>query len=57
MTQVLAKNGFETDKLSAAEKYQAKLKDKRFFYRGLIHEIEVIPFEKMWELIIQKVGQ
>lgn len=54
----LLKAEFQVDDLSNVEKYYERLvKEQPFFYRGLITELEVIPFEKLWKIILDRVDR
>lgn len=55
LLQQLAKAEFQVENLSNTEKYYNKLIETPFFYRGLVHEIEIIPYEKLWNMILKRV--
>ncbi len=55
LIQQAAKANFEQDRLSNTEKYLTILKQNPFYYRGQINEIEIIPFEKIWDKICSKL--
>lgn len=55
LLQQLMKADYQPDEMSNVEKYQQRLKDEPFNYRGLIHELEVIPYEKLWEMILNRL--
>ncbi len=55
LLQQLSKADFQVSRLSNTQKYHDKLTERKFLYRGLISELEVIPFEKLWELILSRL--
>lgn len=55
LMQQLSKAEYHVDKLSNTEKYYQRLLDQPFFYRGIITELEVIPFEKLWNLVLARL--
>lgn len=52
LLQQLAKADFQIENLSNTEKYYNRLIETPFFFRGLSTELEIIPFEKLWNLIL-----
>ncbi|MCB0641091.1 MAG: hypothetical protein KDC44_05600, partial [Phaeodactylibacter sp.] len=48
LLQQLVKADFQVKQLSNADKYYQRLKETPFFYRGLISELEILPYEKLW---------
>ncbi len=55
LLQQLVKAEFDVNRLSNVDKYYQRLIDQPFFYRGLISEIEVIPYEVLWNMILKKL--
>ena len=55
LLQQLAKADFDVTNLSNTEKYYDRLIEKPFFYRGLLSELEIIPYEKLWNLILSRL--
>jgi tellurite resistance protein len=55
LLQQLSKANFQISSLTNTEKYYNRLVDHSFFYRGLLNELEVIPFEKLWNYILKKL--
>jgi hypothetical protein len=55
LLQQLSKAEFDVNELSTVEKYYGRLIETPFYYRGLLHELEIIPFEKLWNLILQRL--
>ena len=49
---LLRKNNYLVDKQTKTNKYIKAIQSKPFFYRGHIEELEVIPFEKLWAIIL-----
>ncbi len=56
LLQQLVKADYSVDQISNAEKYYNRLVETEFKYRGLIAELEVIPYEKLWNMILQRQG-
>ncbi len=53
LLQQANKADFQIDDLSdKAQKYLDRLKQQPFFYRGVVTELEIIPYEKLWERIL-----
>ncbi|MEZ5043419.1 MAG: hypothetical protein R2828_26215 [Saprospiraceae bacterium] len=52
LLQQLKKAEYDVNNLKNADKYLAQLKEQPFFYRGAIAELEIIPFEKLWDLLV-----
>ncbi|MEM1327977.1 MAG: hypothetical protein AAGI23_18605 [Bacteroidota bacterium] len=56
LLQQLQKADFQENELSNTEKYIKRItEEEAFFYRGLLMEIEIIPYEKLWEIILQRL--
>ncbi len=55
LLQQLVKADFQIENLSNVDKYYNRLIEKPFFYRGLISELEVIPYEKLWNMILSRL--
>jgi len=55
LLQSLAKAEYELDDLTTSEKYYNKLIDRPFYYRGLKSEFEIIPFDRLWNLILERL--
>lgn len=52
LLQQLRKVEYQIEELSNTEKYYNRLLQVPFTYRGLNAELEVIPYEKLWERIL-----
>lgn len=52
LLQQLNKADFQLEELSNTEKYYSSLAETPFFYRGAVSDLEVIPYEKLWERIL-----
>lgn len=57
LLQQLSKADFEPKNLSNTQKYLDRLQKTPFSYRGLINELEVIPYQVLWQLILEKVSK
>jgi hypothetical protein len=55
LIQQLVKADYQIENLSNVEKYYQRLLETPFFYRGLIPELEIIPYEKLWDMIISRL--
>ncbi|MEM8907008.1 MAG: hypothetical protein AAGD05_04105, partial [Bacteroidota bacterium] len=55
LLQQLVKAEYQVGNLSNVDKYYNRLIETPFFYRGLIGELEVIPYEKIWNLILSRL--
>ena len=55
LLQQLVKADFQIENLSNVEKYYNRLIEEPFFYRGLISELEVLPYEKLWNMILARL--
>ena len=56
LLQQLAKADFQVEGLSNVEKYYHRLIETPFFYRGVLHELEVLPYEVLWNLILKRLA-
>lgn len=54
LLQQLSKANFRVDQLSNTKKYYERLEKNPFYFRGLINELEVIPYEKLWQMILHQ---
>lgn len=57
LLQQLEKADFKVKNLSNVDKYYDRLIETPFSYRGLISELEVIPYEKLWNYILKQLQQ
>jgi len=55
LLQQLAKADYQPKNLSNTDKYFVRLEEEPFKYRGLISEIEVIPYEHLWNMILERL--
>ncbi len=55
LLQQLAKAEFQVAELTTVDKYYNRLVETPFYYRGKLTEMEIIPFEKLWNLILGAV--
>ena len=55
LLQQLSKADFKFNDLTGTEKYVARLNEQPFCYRGLISELEVIPYEQLWQIILKRM--
>ncbi len=55
LLQQLSKADYQIQNLSNIDKYYNRLIETPFYYRGLIPELEVIPYEKLWNMILARL--
>ncbi len=55
LLQQLEKADYKVENLSNVDKYYDRLIETPFAYRGLISELEVIPYEKLWNYILKRL--
>ncbi|MEL6944555.1 MAG: hypothetical protein AAFO82_17990, partial [Bacteroidota bacterium] len=56
LLQQLQKADFQDDRLSNVDKYYDRLAEEEpFFYRGLLLEIEIIPYNLLWDIILDRL--
>lgn len=53
LLQQYAKSDFQPSEVTGTERYLKQLKSTPFFYRGVIAELEIIPYEDLWERVKQ----
>jgi hypothetical protein len=56
LLQQLVKSDYKESEFTTADKYSNRLQQSPFFYRGLLNELEIIPYEKLWDLIITRLN-
>ncbi len=56
LLQALSKADYKARNLSNIEKNLNILKGQQFYYRGLLTELEVIPYERLWVMILKKMN-
>lgn len=55
LLQQLIKADYKISDISSAEKYYNRLITTPFNYRGQLNELEVLPFDKLWNVILSKL--
>lgn len=55
LLQQLAKAEYSIDNISGTEKYYNRLIETPFNYRGLRNELEIIPYDKLWNMILSRL--
>lgn len=53
LLQQLRKAGYIPDEMTNAEKYNLRLQSHPLSYRGALSELEIIPYEKLWQIILR----
>jgi hypothetical protein len=56
LLQQLAKADFDFEKIGVHQKYLDRLKEETFRYRGLLTELEIIPYLKLWSLVLERIA-
>lgn len=52
LLQRLSKARYRANELSGTEKPLKSLAERPFSYRGALNELEIIPYEKLWEIVL-----
>jgi hypothetical protein len=55
LMQQLAKAEYQIEELSNVDKYYNRLIETPFYFRGMVQEMEVIPYEKLWNMMLKSV--
>lgn len=55
LLQQLSKVDFRHDSVSNVDKYYSRFSEQPFKYRGLLNELEIIPYEKLWSMVLERV--
>jgi len=55
LLQRLSKARYHPDELSGVDKLLEHLAEHPFSYRGALNELEIIPYEKLWEIVLAKL--
>ena len=56
LLQQLVKANYKAINLTSTDKYYDRLIDQPYLYRGLIREMEIVPFDKLWNYILKRVS-
>ncbi|BDS11749.1 hypothetical protein [Aureispira anguillae] len=56
LLQQLAKAHFDYKNIGVHQKYLDRLENKSLKYRGLIHELEIIPYQNLWAIILKTIN-
>ena len=55
LLQQAAKAEFKRDELVGTEKYLQRFAETPYNYRGLTDEMEVIPYEQLWTIVMKRM--
>lgn len=44
------------DDLRLADKYYSRLRNQPFYYRSNHHGLEILPFETLWEMVLEDLN-
>lgn len=55
LLQRLSKARYHPDEMAGTEKLLQRLAELPFSYRGALNELEIIPYEKLWEIVLAKL--
>jgi hypothetical protein len=56
LLQQLSKAKFVAADASGTDKHLEKLREVPFYYRGQLHEVEMVPYETLWAFLLQKLS-
>ena len=56
LLQSLAKAEYDVNALTTSDKYYHRLTERSFYYRGLKSEFEILPLDKLWNLILERLS-
>ena len=57
LLQVVKKANYLKEELRNTEKYLGNLHSQAFAYRGALYQLEVIPYEKLWEMLLSRLAR
>jgi hypothetical protein len=52
LLEALSKKNYNTNEFKTVHKYQQCLEETPFRYRGQWSEMEIVPYEKLWQLVL-----
>ncbi len=55
LLQMVRKAKYQVDELGNTQKYYNRLLEHPFSYRGAVTELEIIPYEKLWEIVLESM--
>lgn len=55
LLQQLKKANFQPDELRNTDKYLNILREQPFSYRGALNQLEIFPYEKLWDLLTMRL--
>lgn len=55
LLQSLVKAEFRLSSLGNTDKYLSRLREIPFYYRGRIDELEIVPYDQLWKIILGKL--
>jgi hypothetical protein len=55
LIQQLPKSDYNTEEFGNVDKYLTRLSNSPMQYRGLIHELEFMPYETLWEMMVELI--
>ncbi|MCB0654013.1 MAG: hypothetical protein KDC85_22230 [Saprospiraceae bacterium] len=53
---ILKKATYRMDDLRLADKYYSRLRNQPFYYRSNHHGLEILPFETLWEMVLEDLN-
>jgi tetratricopeptide (TPR) repeat protein len=54
MIQQFEKANFKLQDLIKVEKYRQRLEDTPHVYRGRVSDLEIVPYEKLWKIVLEQ---
>jgi len=55
LMQQLHKSDYRSENFSNVDKYLKRLNEQPFFYKGMITELEPLPYQRLWELMLKRL--
>lgn len=50
---ILKKANYKQEDIGLADKYYSRLRNQPFYYRGKFSGLEIIPFEMLWQMVLE----
>jgi hypothetical protein len=50
---ILKKANYQIEEIRLADKYYSRLRNQPFYYRGKYNGLEIIPYETLWEMVLE----
>ncbi len=53
LLSILKKANYQLEDMRLADKYYSRLRNRHFYYRAKYSGLEIIPFETLWEMVLE----